>query len=112
MHLKNARTPRFYVIGKEACPAGSNYLTSMVCALKDTGGALRELLEPFSKNNINLLTLESKYPKGAAWECMFFLEFEGGLHEASVQSALKEIEKICTFSKVFGSFPSVKDSLG
>ncbi len=105
--LKEPRTLRYYVLGKEFCPPGASYTTALVCALRDTGGALRELLEPFSKHGVNLLTLESKHPKGVAWECMFFLELEGGLHEDSVSAAISEIEKICTFTKVFGSFPSV-----
>jgi chorismate mutase / prephenate dehydratase len=107
--LRESRTVRYYVLGKEACPTGAGYTTALVCALRDTGGALRELLEPFSKYGVNLLTLESRHRKGAAWECMFFLEVEGGAHEEALGSALSDIEKICTYMKVLGSFPSVEE---
>jgi chorismate mutase/prephenate dehydratase len=95
---------RFYVVGKEPCPVGDMHITSLVCAIKDTRGSLRDLLEPFSKHGISLRTLESKKPKGSAWECMFFLEAEGGMHEQSMQDAHREMEQICSFIKVLGSF--------
>jgi chorismate mutase / prephenate dehydratase len=103
--LNDASELRYYVVGKEPCPVGDMHITSLVCAIKDTRGSLRDLLEPFSKLGISLRTLESKKPKGSAWECMFFLEVEGGMHEQNMQDAYREMEKNCNFVKILGSFP-------
>jgi len=103
--LTDAGSVRYFVVGKEPCPLGSNAITAIICAFRDSKGALRKVLEPFSENGHNLLTLESKKSGSAPWECTFFLEVEGGVHEESLQKALSELEGICTFVKTLGSFP-------
>ncbi|HMO17107.1 MAG TPA: chorismate mutase [Oligoflexia bacterium] len=123
----HGRIRNYYVLGKDPLPLGSadvSLKTALVCACKDSGGVLRNVLEPFNRLGLSLSRIESKNSRNTPWECMFFMEVEGGFFdlkaeedqvglEASTKSAfselmtqvLRELETICIFVKVLGSYP-------
>jgi prephenate dehydratase len=38
------------------------------------------------------------------WHYDFYIDLEGGLHQSSVQSALKDVDRICEAYKILGSY--------
>ena len=64
---------RFIVIGKDEVPAGVKDKTSLLVVTKHESGALFDLLEPFKKNNINMLQLARHPIPGVKWEYLFFI---------------------------------------
>ncbi|MDI6752299.1 MAG: ACT domain-containing protein, partial [bacterium] len=98
-------TTRFLVIGKyESSPTGSDR-TSILFSVKDRPGALHDMLSPFSKYNINLTKIESRPSKTRPWEYIFFIDFEGHSQDEKVKSALAELEEMCIYLKILGSYP-------
>ena len=51
--------------------------------------------------------LESRPSRAGLWEYVFFVDVEGHLNDATVQTALSEIRKRAGFVKVLGSYPAV-----
>lgn len=96
---------RFLVIGKEIPEPGQSSKTSILFSVKDQAGALYHMLRPFYENSVNLTKIESRPSKDKAWEYVFFIDCEGHLSDPGVGAALVELEKLCHFVKVLGSYP-------
>ncbi len=99
---------RFLVLSNTDTPATGKDRTSLVFSIKDKVGALHAMLTPFSKNKINLTKIESRPSKKKAWDYYFFIDLEG--HQASphVKRALSQLEGMCKFMKILGSYPIVE----
>jgi chorismate mutase/prephenate dehydratase len=98
-------TTRFLVIStRDALPTGKDR-TSIIFSIKDKVGALYAMLTPFYKNKINLTKIESRPSKKKAWDYYFFVDFEGHRSDAGVKKALSQLEDMCKYLKVVGSYP-------
>jgi chorismate mutase/prephenate dehydratase len=101
-------TTRFFVIGTQDVPPTGKDRTSILFSIKDKVGALHDMLVPFKKNKINLTKIESRPSKKKAWDYYFFVDFEGHRLDPNVQKALSELEEMCKFLKLVGSYPIVE----
>ncbi len=99
---------RFLVIGTKQCDKIGNDKTSVVCAIKDGPGALSAMLAPFARRNINLTKIESRPLKTKAWEYVFLIDIDGHAGDDNVAASLDELEGLCSFFKVLGSYPKAK----
>ena len=96
---------RFLVIsGAEVGPTG-NDRTSLVFSIKDKVGALHAMLTPFYKNKINMTRIESRPSKKKAWDYYFFVDCEGHQKDPHVARALTQLESMCKFLNILGSYP-------
>ena len=98
-------TTRFIVISRTEARPTNHDRTSIVFAIKDRVGALHDMLVPFRREKINLTKIESRPSKKKAWNYFFFVDFEGHHEEPAIRRALSELEGLCTFLKVLGSYP-------
>lgn len=96
---------RFLVIGKKATSKTGNDKTSLMFAIKDAPGALYDILMPFASRNINMTRIESRPIKKKAWEYVFFIDLDGHIDNKENKEAIAELEKLCSFVKVLGSYP-------
>ena len=96
---------RFLVIAKQDVPPTGKDRTTILFTIKDKVGALHAMLTPFFKNKINMTKIESRPSKKRAWDYYFFVDFEGHHEDAKVKKALKELDGMCKFLKVVGSYP-------
>ncbi len=103
-----ANFTRFAVLGRVQPPGqpSGRDKTSLLLSVRDEVGALYQMLQPFAKNAINLLRIESRPLKGRPWEYLFFIDIEGHLHDESIARALQEIQPLCSLVKVLGSYSS------
>lgn len=99
-------TTRFLVIGKDEVPPTGKDRTSILFSIKDKVGALHAMLSPFYKNKINLTKIESRPSKKRAWDYYFFVDFEGHHQDKHVKKALAQLEDMCKYLKVLGSYPA------
>lgn len=100
-------TTRFLIIGeRDADPTGRDR-TSILFSIKDKVGALYAMLRPFYKHKINLTKIESRPSKKRAWDYYFFVDLEGHRCDPGVQKALAELEDMCKYLKILGSYPMV-----
>jgi chorismate mutase/prephenate dehydratase len=98
-------TTRFWVIGREGSrPTGADK-TSIVYSLKDQPGALHKALTPFAEAHINLTKIESRPSKERQWEYVFFIDFEGHVHNEKIEEVLSRVRENCVFLRVLGSYP-------
>lgn len=98
-------TTRFLVIAKEDVPPTGHDRTSVLFSIKDKVGALHAMLEPFDRHRINLTKIESRPSKKKAWDYYFFVDFEGHRQDPKVKTALNELEDMCKYLKILGSYP-------
>lgn len=96
---------RFLVIGRQPQAPTGNDKTSIIFCVKDTPGILCRMLEPFGRQQINLSKIESRPQKDKVWEYFFFLDLDGHRQDPHVQTALTELEEMCRWLKVLGSYP-------
>lgn len=102
-HLNNFT--RFLVIGKKSPKKTGNDKTSVLFSVKDSPGILFKMLKPFAERGINLTKIESRPQKKKAWEYVFFIDMDGHISDKKVADALKEMERLCSFIKILGSYP-------
>jgi chorismate mutase/prephenate dehydratase len=96
---------RFFIIGdREAAPTGKDK-TSLLFSVKHEVGALFKTLKVLSDNHLNLTQIESRPSKKRAWEYVFFVDFEGHMEQEEVTAAVRDMEDVCLFIKVLGSYP-------
>jgi chorismate mutase/prephenate dehydratase len=101
---------RFLVVATTAseAPTGRDK-TAVVFSIRDRVGALRDLAEAFSSNEVNLSSIQSRPSKRRAWDYVFFVELDGHLSEVRVRRALRKAEEHTVFLKVLGSWPVPTD---
>lgn len=98
-------TTRFLVISKQDVPPTGKDRTSILFSIKDKVGALHAMLTPFYRNKINLTKIESRPSKKRVWDYYFFVDFEGHREDKNVKRALGQLEGMCKYLKVMGSYP-------
>jgi chorismate mutase / prephenate dehydratase len=99
---------RFLVLSNSCTPATGKDRTSLVFSIKDSVGALHGMLTPFYKNKINLTKIESRPSKKKAWDYYFFIDLEGHQDDPHVKRALSQLEGMCKFMKILGSYPVIE----
>jgi prephenate dehydratase len=98
---------RFIVLGTDAdmpAPTGHDKTSIIVDLHKDRPGALYELLGEFASRDINLTKIESCPTKKALGDYLFYIDFQGHVHNELVSNAMKSIERIVAMLKVLGSY--------
>ena len=101
---------RFLVVGNHFTEKSGRDRTSILFSIKDRVGALHDMLVPFRQHGVNLTKIESRPTKRRAWEYVFFVDFIGYRDDPPVQQALAELEKLCLFLKILGSYPVADES--
>ena len=97
---------RFLVIGKTIAKQTGHDKISILFSIKDSIGALHDMLVPFKKYGINLTKIESRPSKKKAWDYYFFVDLKGHQDNPKIKHALNELENKCKFLKILGSYPN------
>ncbi len=97
---------RFFVIARQDSRPTGKDRTSIVFSIKDRVGVLYSMLAPFAKRGINLTRIESRPIKKKAWDYYFFVDLEGHREDKKVKQALEQLEGMCKFLKILGSYPA------
>ncbi len=98
---------RFIVLGTDAdlpAPTGHDKTSIIVDLHKDRPGALYELLGEFASRDINLTKIESCPTRKALGDYLFYIDFQGHIHDELVSNVMKSTEKIVAMCKVLGSY--------
>jgi len=99
-------TTRFLVLGRELFTPSGHDKTSLLLAVKDTPGALYQLLTPLAKHGISMTRIESRPARGAKWEYVFFIDVEGHIHDPQLTAVLADLGPITAQLKVLGAYPA------
>jgi chorismate mutase/prephenate dehydratase len=89
-----------------ATPAATGHdCTSLVVSVPNKPGAVHDLLVPLKQNGVSMTRFESRPAKSGQWEYVFYIDLDGHISQPHVAKALQELQSLCAFYKVIGSYP-------
>ena len=107
---------RFFALapgGDEAVPAAipgamrsGKPKTSLAYVAANVPGALIRTLQPFATVGVQLTKIESRPSRVAAWDYVFYLDFEGDPAISPASDALEMMRRSCAWVKVLGTYPA------
>ncbi|MEY2771324.1 MAG: P-protein [Pseudomonadota bacterium] len=86
-------------------PASGRDCTSLVVSVPNRPGAVHDLLVPLKKHGVSMTRFESRPAKSGQWEYYFYIDIAGHVSQPAVAQALQELQGLCAFYKVLGSYP-------
>jgi chorismate mutase / prephenate dehydratase len=86
-------------------PATGRDCTSLVVSVPNRPGALHDLLVPLKTHGVSMTRFESRPARTGQWEYFFYMDIQGHPAQPHVASALKELQGLCAFYKVLGTYP-------
>jgi len=95
---------QFFCISKELLLSEKADRISVVLKLPHEEGSLYRLLSKFVIGNMNLLKLESRPIRNGSFEVMFYLDFSGNIHDASVSALLSDLSENLEYFKFLGNY--------
>ncbi len=81
---------------------------SIAMRLAHRPGSLLSSLEPFARNGVNLLKIESRPIHGRPWEYQFFIDVEADV-VARLEQALREVREAAHEVRVLGLYPAAQN---
>ncbi len=96
---------RFLVIGRQLLAPSGDDKTSLLLAGDEGPGALHSLLDPLARHAVNMTRIESRPSSAAAWSYVFFIDVEGHAETEPLKTALSEMQKVSSLTRVLGSYP-------
>lgn len=103
-----ANFTRFFLLSRDGRPIRRPDKTSVLFAAPHVPGALFRCMGVFALRDINLLKIESRPMAGRPWEYVFHVDFEGSLRDERCRNALRNLEEVCDFVRVLGSYPRAR----
>ncbi|MBX3263618.1 MAG: chorismate mutase [Labilithrix sp.] len=95
---------RYAIIGTRPSSRTGSDLTGLVVAVKDSPGALHEILRQFAERGVNLTKIQSRPTQGESWQYLFFIEVQGHATDRPIIGAIEEVRRLSKFFKVLGSY--------
>jgi chorismate mutase/prephenate dehydratase len=86
-------------------PASGKDCTSLVVSVPNQPGALHDLLVPLKTHGVSMTRFESRPARTGQWEYYFYIDIQGHPSQPHIASALKELQGLCAFYKVLGTYP-------
>lgn len=98
---------RFICISKELMLSEDANTISVMLKLPHEEGTLYRLLSKFVIGGMNLLKLESRPIRNGSFEVMFYLDFSGNIHDASVSALLSDLSENLEYFKFLGNYGEI-----
>jgi chorismate mutase/prephenate dehydratase len=88
-----------------AAPAASGHdRTSLVVSVPNRPGAVHDLLTPLKTHGVSMTRFESRPARSGQWDYVFYIDIEGHPSQPPVTAALHDLQAMCAFYKVLGTF--------
>jgi chorismate mutase/prephenate dehydratase len=85
-------------------PSGQDCV-SLIVSVPNRPGAVHDLLVPLKRHGVSMTRFESRPARSGQWEYFFYIDIQGHPSEPHVAAALKDLQGLCAFYKVLGSYP-------
>jgi chorismate mutase/prephenate dehydratase len=89
----------------EAPQASGKDCVSMVVSVPNRPGAVHDLLVPLKQHGVSMTRFESRPARSGQWDYYFFIDLQGHPSQPNVAAALEDLQAICAFYKVLGTYP-------
>lgn len=78
---------------------------SLVVSVANRPGAVHDILVPLKRHGVSMTRFESRPARSGQWEYYFYIDLQGHPTQQHVQAALQELQQLCAFYKILGSYP-------
>jgi chorismate mutase/prephenate dehydratase len=78
---------------------------SLIVSVPNRPGAVHDMLVPLKKHGVSMTRFESRPARSGQWEYFFYIDLQGHPSEPHVAAALKDLQTLCAFYKVLGTYP-------
>jgi len=96
---------RFLVIGRQLLTPSGDDKTTLLLAGDEGPGALHALLTPLARHSLNMSRIESRPARAGRWSYVFFIDVDGHAETEPLKTALAEMQKQASLTRVLGSYP-------
>jgi len=96
---------RFLVIGRQLLTPSGDDKTTLLLAGDEGPGALHALLTPLARHSLNMSRIESRPARAGRWSYVFFIDVDGHAETEPLKTALIEMQKQASLTRVLGSYP-------
>jgi len=79
---------------------------SLVVSVPNKPGAVHDILVPLKQHGVSMTRFESRPARSGQWEYFFFIDVQGHPSQPHVAAALKDLQAMCAFYKVLGTYPA------
>lgn len=102
---------RFFIIARQPAKRTGNDKTALMFSTSHRAGALVDVLNVFSRNGLNLTSIDSRPSRRRNWEYFFFVDAEGHFEDPNFAEAIEEARDHCGEMHVLGSFPRADEPI-
>ena len=85
--------------------ATGNDCISLVVSVTNRPGAVHDILVPLKDHGVSMTRFESRPARSGQWEYYFYIDLHGHPSQPHVKAALAELQQLCAFYKVLGTYP-------
>ena len=78
---------------------------SLIVSVPNRPGAVHDLLVPLKQHGVSMTRFESRPARSGQWEYFFYIDLQGHPSQPNVAAALKDLQGLCAFYKVLGTYP-------
>ena len=78
---------------------------SLIVSVPNKPGAVHDILVPLKQHGVSMTRFESRPARSGQWEYYFYIDVQGHPSQPHVAAALKDLQALCAFYKVLGTYP-------
>lgn len=78
---------------------------SLIVSVPNRPGAVHDILGPLKQHGVSMTRFESRPARSGQWEYYFYIDLQGHPSQPHVAAALKDLQALCAFYKVLGTYP-------
>ena len=79
--------------------------TSLLVSVPNCPGAVHDILVPLKTHGVSMTRFESRPARSGEWDYYFYIDLQGHPSQDHVKAALVELQQLCAFYKVLGTYP-------
>jgi chorismate mutase/prephenate dehydratase len=79
---------------------------SLIVSVPNRPGAVHDILGPLKTHGVSMTRFESRPARSGQWEYYFYIDLQGHPSQSHVGAALEELQQMCAFFKVLGTYPA------
>ncbi|MBC5766905.1 prephenate dehydratase [Ramlibacter albus] len=85
-------------------PSGKDCV-SLIVSVPNRPGAVHDILVPLKQHGVSMTRFESRPARSGQWEYYFYIDVQGHPSQPHVAAALADLQSLCAFYKVLGTYP-------
>jgi len=78
---------------------------SLIVSVPNKPGAVHDILVPLKKHGVSMTRFESRPARSGQWEYYFYIDLQGHPTQPPMAAALADLQSLCAFYKVLGTYP-------